>query len=239
MTHARLGIGCQDARDVAILPSGIAVAAAADGAGSAPRSADGARWAVGAATHLLWDALAAAPPAADIDAALVEAFRGAHDFIAQAAAESELPASAFATTLLLAVAAPDGLHVAQTGDGMIVARQADGELIAATTPQNGEYANETFFLTSDDGAPRFAATLPPACAVALLTDGLLPLAVDLRDCRPHAPFFDPLFAFAAVRGGHRGADAELAAFLASDRIAARTDDDTTLVLAVRDGRGSG
>jgi protein phosphatase 2C-like protein len=109
----------------------------------------------------------------------------------------------------------------------------DGELVAATTPQNGEYANETFFLTSGDGAPRYTATLPPACAIALLTDGLLPLAVDLRDCRPHAPFFDPLFAFAAARGAGRGADAELAAFLESDRVAARTDDDTTLVLAVR------
>ncbi|HET7093733.1 MAG TPA: PP2C family serine/threonine-protein phosphatase, partial [Thermomicrobiales bacterium] len=180
MTHARLGIGCQDARDVAVLPNGILIAAAADGAGSAPRSADGARWAVGAATHLLWDRLADAAAPTDIDIALAEAFRGAHDFIAQAAVESGLPTSAFATTLLVAVATPDALHVAQTGDGMIVVRHADGELVAATTPQNGEYANETFFLTSSDGAPRFAAALPPVCALALLTDGLLPLAVDLR-----------------------------------------------------------
>ena len=54
---------------------------------------------------------------------------------------------------------------------------------------------------------------------------------------PHTPFFTPLFRFAAsVEEDDEKRDAageQLAAFLSSERVNARTDDDKSLVLAVR------
>ena len=229
--HRARGLPCQDASDVVVLPDGTLLAAVADGAGSAPCSAEGARLAVGTALHVLWDALDDPGPH-DVPAALTEAFRAARDVIAEVAAAAGRPARDYAATLLVAVAAADALHVAQTGDGAIVVRDAAGGLAAATLPQNGEYANETFFVTTPGGdGPRFRATLPAAAGLALTTDGLLPIAVDLATTAPHAPFFAPLLAYVAAepddaaRGG-------LARFLAADRVASRVDDDLTLVLAV-------
>jgi len=73
----------------------------------------------------------------------------------------------------------------------------------------------------------------PVHAVAVMTDGLLRLVLDLTRNQPHQPFFQPLLAFAAqVSNADEGA-AQLTAFLGSERVCARTDDDKTLVLAAR------
>jgi hypothetical protein len=55
--------------------------------------------------------------------------------------------------------------------------------------------------------------------------------VRLPAYEPHAPFFRPLFAF-AMESTDSAAAEPLAAFLASERVTRRTDDDKTLVLAV-------
>ncbi len=71
-------------------------------------------------------------------------------------------------------------------------------------------------------------------AVALLTDGAAKFAVDISSGRPGAALFEKLFAFAAdpnLSAGER--DAALADFLASERVCRYSDDDKTIVLAVR------
>jgi len=69
--------------------------------------------------------------------------------------------------------------------------------------------------------------------VALLTDGLQMLALNFAARKPHAPFFEPLFT--ALRGAVSPDDlvVPLRAFLDSDAVNSRTDDDKTLVLATR------
>jgi hypothetical protein len=59
------------------------------------------------------------------------------------------------------------------------------------------------------------------------------LALDYAQSRVHAPFFRPMFD--AVRKGPAGEAMQesLLAFLDSGRVNGRTDDDKTLVLAVR------
>ncbi len=123
----------------------------------------------------------------------------------------------------------------QIGDGVVVARGEEGTLFLAATPQRGEYANEVALLTMPDALERLAISVFPdgVRAFAATTDGLLRLALRLPAHAPHAPFFAPLFAFAAETTDTQAAAAELAAFLASERVTRRTDDDTTLVIAVR------
>lgn len=171
----------------------------------------------------------------DADAAAVAAAVHAAAAAVGALAEADgRPVRELACTLSCAVVRPGGAVAAQVGDGLVVVR-VDGALLALTAPERGDYANETVFLTSP-GAVEAAAAAPVRVrgavdGAALLTDGLLRLALRLADANPHPAFFGPLIDFAAA--GPDPIDDALAAFLASPRVRDRTDDDVTLVVAAR------
>jgi len=206
----------QDAVATATLADGRAVIAVADGAGSAPRAAEGSRHAVAAAI----DAIGRG---ASIEEAFAAAARSLGD---------DAPAER-ATTLLVAVIGGDALAVGQVGDGHIIVRRLDGSYDVVGPVVEREYLNETSFLSSPNWRDSlFTASIDAADidAIAVMTDGLQLVAVELATTTPHPGFFDPLFAWAA---SDDAADEELAAFLASPRLAERTDDDLTLALAVR------
>lgn len=241
-SHAKIGQPCQDAHAFRHLPGGIAVLVTADGAGSADHSAQGAAAAVATAADALAEALhwlgwpATEPEWQTLFEAVYHKARAAVE--ATAAAQGLLP-RAFACTLLCAVASRRGLAVAQVGDGLAVATLDGVEWYLAATPQRGEYANETYFLTQPNQLPPVDVRVypEPQQAVAVMTDGLLRLVLDLNRNQPHQPFFQPLLAFAAqVSDAGEGA-AQLTAFLSSERVCARTDDDKTLVLAARQAAG--
>lgn len=142
----------------------------------------------------------------------------------------------FSCTLLAALVDEEGAVFFQIGDGAIVCAGRDGRYRPALWPQNGEYANCTFFLTDDDAGSRVqAARVPEVHELALLTDGLQGLALRLASREAHAPFFAPMF----ERLRHESAarprrlTGELRRFLDSPAVNKRTDDDKTLVLATR------
>jgi hypothetical protein len=235
-SHHRAGLPCQDAYAYYAWPEG-AVLVAADGAGSAERADEGAQLAAAAASSALVAGLRKGWPYDDADWAglFAAAFEEARaEVLAEAQAAGASP-RAYASTLLCAAVADDLVAVAQLGDGVAVAALADGDWFLAAAPQKGEYANETYFLTQPDALERvtFSVYAEPVQGLAVMTDGLLRLVLDLERNVPHLPFFRPLLSFAhGVREEAAGC-ADLAAFLASDRVSARTDDDKTLVLAVR------
>jgi Protein phosphatase 2C len=146
---------------------------------------------------------------------------------------STLPVREYATTLLIAVVTSSSLAVAQLGDGAVVVRLEDGSLRAVTWPDHGEYVNETAFITDTDYLRRMQFAYVPdvgsISGIATFTDGLQMLALDMARREPHPPFFQPLFAFAQSTDA---SESELQAFLDSERVCARTEDDKTLVLAV-------
>ena len=138
----------------------------------------------------------------------------------------------YATTLTVAAAAGGMLVTGQVGDGAVVALDSSGYLFSATQLQKGEYANETHFLTQRDVLRTLAVQVfyQPVNALAVLSDGLLRLALRMPSGEPHPPFFQPLFGFAASAPQEEQANQQLSAFLNSQRVCARTDDDKTLVL---------
>ena len=73
-------------------------------------------------------------------------------------------------------------------------------------------------------------------ALAASTDGLLRLALRLPGGEPHAPFFRPLFDFAATSRRGRPGATRARTLSGVGAVCARTDDDKTLVLAAR-GQG--
>jgi hypothetical protein len=140
-----------------------------------------------------------------------------------------------ATTLILLMAAPELVAAAQVGDGATVLGDHEGEIVALTTPQNGEYINETTFLISPGALETVQVKVwrGAAAHVAAFSDGLQMLALKMPEGIPHAPFFSPLFRFVATMTNQIEAQEQLASFLRSPRVRARADDDLTLLLAAR------
>lgn len=210
--------------------------AVADGAGSADRSDEGARLAVDTAIAHCMSRVEDEPPSGEQEwrEIIVAAFDAAFASIEAHAEGAHAPIRDYATTLTVVAATGARLAVGQIGDGIVVAEGDEGLFLAAS-PQRGEYANEVALLTAPRAVEDAAVSVftAPVRAVAVTTDGLLRLAVRLPSHAPHAPFFRPLFAFLRETDDPLAAQGELAHFLASDRVAQRTDDDTTLVLAVR------
>ena len=194
-----------------VIDGGPTVLAVGDGAGSAPLAAEGSAIAVTTAS----DAIVGG-------ASMEEAF--------EAAAGALLPdAGRKATTLLVAVLDDPCVTVGQVGDGFIVARSSSTYRLAVPEVER-EYLNETTFLSSTTWRDDFrCAVLDDADGVALFTDGLQLVAMELATSTPYAGFFDPVFRW--VESGDATA-AELEEFLASPRLAERTDDDVTLAIAV-------
>ena len=240
-SHVESGAPCQDAHLYRILDGGELLIVVADGAGSAARAETGAFTAVTELAAALASALAQPLPNDESGwrQVVAGAFRAAREALEQLAEAEQIPLRALATTLTCALAAGDWLVAGQIGDGAVVAEDASGDLFLAVQPQRGEYANEAYFLTMPDALDYLAirAEARPVRALAVTTDGLLRLALKLPGYEPHAPFFQPLLAFAAEADDEEQAAEQLAAFLQSERVCARTDDDKTLVLAVRPEAG--
>ena len=164
-----------------------------------------------------------------------EQVAAAREAVEGEAAALGAPVHDLATTLILVVATRDEVAAVQVGDGATVVRDAAGALHALTTPNLGEYINQTVFVSAPDAvdAARVERWRGAATHVAAFTDGLQMLALVMPAGTPHAPFFHPVFRFASAAGDARRAEAQLEEFLAGPRVAARTDDDVTLLLGVR------
>ncbi len=153
------------------------------------------------------------------------------------AAESQgLTARDFACTFLGVVSSRLGTVVLQVGDGGVVVDVGAG-LEVPVVPMAGEYANMTHFVTDEDAVNVLVTRLFPEMAsrVAVFSDGLQRLALNMATNTAHEPFFTPFFKVLA--GASEAQEDELQSalvrFLASPAVNERTDDDKTLVLAVR------
>lgn len=232
-SHQKTGQLCQDAHCWETLPGGILVAAVADGAGSASLGKVGAI--VGAQTAVETIASAALPHT-DTSAwksLLISALAAAKVAVEAEAGACKTAARELATTLIVVVATPELIAAAQIGDGVAVASDRTGNLTALTTPQRGEYANETTFLVSPQAIESAQVNVwyGTTAKIALLSDGLQMLALEMNQSKPYVPFFSPLFRFLAQIADETTAKQQLVGFLRSPRIAERTDDDLTLLLA--------
>lgn len=240
--HRRQGLPCQDACAATATPS-VAVLAVADGAGSRPRSEEGARLAVGLATEYFARRAEAAVEVRPGEA-VHELLRDALDDVTKNFHERIGPdVQDFATTLTVVVLARGWIGHLTVGDGFVVVRAGteDGERQFHLLPQAAaasEYSNETVFLTSPDVA-RWTHT---ECVlddgvdgVLLSTDGLAQAMVNRQTGgaqSPNTSFADAVFR-SLDTAPDDAQDTNLAALLRSDRLTALNADDKTLLRAVR------
>ncbi len=210
------------------------VAAVADGLGSAPCAERGAQVATDAVITLLRATLNQTLPKDEEgwQKALAQAFAEARRaLLTLAETEGRTPAD-YATTLMVAAVTKQWLAVGHLGDGAVVAWLADGSIVTLSKPQRGEFANETQPLTNTDAlaAVAYLCRPEPVLALALFTDGVQQLCLAAADHTPHEPFFAPLFRQICQPFNRREAEAALIAFLQSERLGKRSDDDKTLAL---------
>jgi hypothetical protein len=227
---------CQDAHAYRFVGDGV-LAAVADGLGSVAHSEVGAKVAVSSALDFLETALKSQPPAEAVawETALGQAFSEARRRLEEMAQENNLLLREYGATLIVAAATADWLAVAHLGDGAAVAFWEDGSLETVSEPQRGEYANEVKPLTAPDALAhvQFSVRCSSAKGVALLTDGLQAVAIHLATNEPYAPFFNPFFTAVSQPIDSQETSQQLADFLDSERVCARTDDDKTLLIIGR------
>ena len=217
-----------------------AVIAVSDGAGSARQSQRGSRVACAAAVATLTGHLGRNPAVASkahlLRSALKKSIRSARRSVAQTArrmdgATGTVNVNEYACTLMVTVFTERLVGAAHIGDGCLVA--GDGErwnLLSA--PDNGEFANETKFLTDPRNLPR--VTVVPACAInclAVITDGLQDAALS-QGSTPYDRFWTPLYR-ALKRGSGTSADGVLRSLLRKVSDAGKATDDCTIAACVR------
>ena len=227
-SHEKTGTPCQDAHRIEIMDTGVVLIAFADGAGSAALAEVGAHAATETAIEVLQSAIQSGT---DWQKSLQLAFRSAQQKIACEADSQGEEARELACTLTMVVS--DGLLTVggSVGDGAVIL-QAGDKLIPFLVPERGEYLNETGFLhDAEIESIELQSYEGEISGIAAFTDGLQLLALKLPEAEPHTGFFTPLFRF--VWGEKANAE-ELRQFLQSPKVASRTDDDLTLILAVRE-----
>lgn len=244
-SHRKSGLPCQDAHAYVALPTGELLVVVADGAGSARYGGEGATLAVATALTTLQTTLAKYRPTSRQAwrVVLQGAYVAAQQALYTEAATRVTAVRHLASTLLVLILTEEETVCGLVGDCAAVIQSADGTLQSLCPPQRGDYANTTNFIVYPDLARVLDIQQWPAAVThaALFSDGLAPLAMNLARNKPHAPFFEPLLAFVNAAEDPAVAAGQLADFLDSARVNARTDDDKTLVLVQRlhsDQRGT-
>jgi len=218
----------------------VLIGVVSDGAGSASRSHLGAEAATSALAEAVEHSYRAGQSLADLGRTdLVGWAASVRRSVTAVASAEGADLREFACTLLAAVVEPERSAFLQIGDGAIVVSPEDDpdEYAWVFWPQRGEYANYTRFITDDDALDQIGVDVVDGAVyeVALFTDGLQPLALHYASQTAHAPLFRTLFGPLRSEGPGPcgGLSSSLTAFLSSDRVNERTDDDKSLVLATR------
>ncbi len=236
-SHVRDNTECQDtSRCIAVGPNkNILVAVVSDGAGSARYGKQGSvltcrTVSEGARQHF---SRTNASPSDDEIWSWIDQTR---DKISLAAVGVDATPREFAATLVAVIAMAEETLVLHIGDGAAVCSY-EGQWAVPSWPAHGEYASQTYFVTDDPAADLRITRLPHSVeGAAAFSDGIERLVLRFSDQTASASFFDR-FSATVRTGGRPGNNAtlnlSLKNYLDSPAINERTDDDKSLIVAVR------
>jgi hypothetical protein len=229
-SHKTRNVLCQDAFRCWALDESLTIAVA-DGAGSATHSAQGATLVCDLLMH--WQEFVE-PSQITTQECVWRIFREAHIAVNRKADELGVRPRELACTVLFAHLKPTQAIFAQLGDGAIVIGDQD-TYRTVFWPEPAEYANATDFITESDYESRIhVQTVDQRVSeVAVMTDGLQRLALDFANRSAHVRFFQPFFQRLKSATNVDELNEPYRAFLDSESVNSKTDDDKTLILAVR------
>ncbi len=240
-SHLTDGIPCQDANAAQVLfpdtDDEILVAAVADGAGTAEKSAEGSALVCRVFQKTVARTLSTQPIGPLTEAYMRGLFADTARQLFEYAKENGRAPRDYATTFLGLIADRHQTAIMHIGDGAIIRGMADETYECVSWPQNGEYINSTNFISEQNADEKLDLKILDTGVeeIAMFTDGIQMLTLQYAAKAVHAPFFRPMFVQLRQEppGEPEQLKSALSAFLASPRILERTDDDKTLFLASR------
>lgn len=243
-SHTTTNTECQDAslcNEFSTKADDIVfVGIASDGAGSVSHSQFGANSTCRILSEKLELYFANGAEVRDIEQDAMEEWIGEiRRVIEESGKEQGIPLQEYACTLLVAVIGRDCAVFAQIGDGAIVVSNqgTTNDYSCIFWPERGEYANVTSFLTEENFKEhlQFAKQSQSINDIAILTDGLQELALEYQSRTAFAPFFSGFFQRLrnTPESDLQAIEVALETFLDSRQVNERTNDDKTLILAIR------
>jgi hypothetical protein len=228
---------CQDAVHYLQLDAGF-VGVVCDGAGSASHGRQGADFIARALTERIGQQLRSGwldpgmpPVGRECLLAVIETVR---DALERTSLAQQCELRDFACTLVGCASTHSGGCFFHIGDGFAVHRSNGGQTLLSL-PENGEFSDETYFVTQDNWRDHLRVTVLPAAPsgslIGLMSDGTSPFAIDRGRTGFYGPFIDPVVRFLADATEQDGSRA-LLDVLASERTHAITGDDKSLLLAL-------
>ena len=235
--HLACDVPCQDSGHYEVVED-VLIGVVCDGAGSAREGQAGAEFFSRKVTGLLSESIRSGHfserARSDCRDYLLSIIQAARMELDEIALSRQMEPREFACTMVGCIASRDGGCFFHIGDGFAIYLGENGESVLSN-PENGEYADETYFVTDDDWKDHLRVTPVPeissGCLIGLMTDGASPFAVDRQRTGFYRPFIDPVVAFLRNATEHNGNHA-LKNLLESEKTSAITPDDKTLLLAL-------
>ena len=248
LSHESSGEPNQDYYAVCVVPANrtrpeTVIISVADGAGSARLSHLGSEKVATVAVETLKKRLDANPNIA-VDKAiarieLLTAVENAVQALKSKATDKNVSPDDLATTMQLVIANDHLVSVLHIGDGRTVVMEGD-EFRNLSVPFNGEYANETAFVTTGEGSltdnpglDRQEISGEGVYGIAVSTDGLDPLAVTLATDEPFDRFYKPIFQMPWQIDDLENETIPLGRILGRIETRQKSPDDITVVIAIR------
>lgn len=234
--HIGLGLPCQD--DFAFRIVGdVFIGVVCDGAGSAAHSEIGAKACSQSVVESIANVLLE-PATGSIDLAcerstIESAVDNARSLLQLLADENTYQFRDLSCTLVGAISSPGGGCFFHIGDGFAAA-EFEGATPVVSLPENGEYANETYFVTATEWQEHLRITPLPSTQlghIALMSDGAAPFVINREKNGLSAPFINPVTKYLSDKSYEDGCKG-LYDTLADERTYAITGDDKTLLIAM-------
>lgn len=171
-SHVSAGIPCQD-KTLAIHKNGVDVIALADGAGSAKWSHFGAETIIQAAADYMCERFGSLLDHPDGRQVKLEMLEQLTLSLAEKCEQLQCEMKDLASTLLMVAVRDNAFLMVHIGDG-VIGYIKDNALKVASSPENGEFANTTTFVTSSDAAMSmklFKGSVEQIAGFVLMSDG--------------------------------------------------------------------
>jgi len=242
--HDETGTPCQDACAVQTSIDGEWIAlVVSDGAGTAAKSEFSSRYVADVfsdALITLASQLQTQPPGAWVTDAVIQKVLNIRNTLREEAGSDDI--SSYHCTLVAVLIGPSGGIAIHLGDGAVFGGAAAPGTPSKidlssdyflSQPQNGEYANETVFLTEKDWIKNIRiAPLAAVDWVILGTDGGMALAM-ADEKLPKTGFVTPVLTAVQQHNDNGTRNNELLKILSDPQADKLTNDDKTLIVAVR------
>ncbi len=235
--HLATNTPCQDSGHYVAIDD-LLVAAVCDGAGSSSEGHVGSDFFATKVTELVAQSIRSGRFAKDTESdyrdGLLAVIEDVRLQMREIALSRQLQLRDFACTLVGCIISKGKGCFFHIGDGFAIFLRDTGESVLSH-PENGEYADETYFVTDDAWKEHLRVTsicnISRGCLIGLMSDGASPFAINRLKTGFYRPFIDPVVTFLSKATEHNGNQA-LMNVLEDEKTLAITPDDKALLLAL-------